>query len=157
MFSIIEAYRPYFKKDERDTNTKKLHALLDTFITNKITIPILELFHLINKLFELTTDLFDLYEKIGPIIELKFGDKRCCSYRWGVEQLHDNTYIPKRCNSQKLVGFIYCTKHNEIEPKICKGCKYDLKKEVIHKYGWEHFGNIFEKLLRTNFTKYFKM
>jgi hypothetical protein len=153
MFGIIEAYRPHFKKEERDGNTKKLHALLDTFIKNKITIPILELFHLINKLFEVTTDMFELYEKVGPALELKFGDKLCCSYRWGVDRLPDGTYLPKRCIAQKQVGFLYCLKHNEIEPKICKGCKYDLKKDIVHNYGWEHFGNIFEKNLKQNFTK----
>ena len=153
MFAIIEAYRPHFKKEERDVNTKKLHALLDTFIKNKITIPVLELFHLINKLFDFTTDMFELYETVGPPLELKFGDKLCCSYRWGVERLPDGTYIPKRCIGQKQVGFLYCPKHNEIEPKICNGCKYDFKKDVVHNYGWEHFGNIFEKNLKQNFTK----
>jgi hypothetical protein len=153
MFGIIEAYRPHFKKEERDANTKKLHALLDTFIKNKITIPVFELFHLINKLFDVATDMFELYEKVGPALELKFGDKLCCSYRWGVEQLPNGTYLPKRCAGQKQVGFLYCSKHNEIEPKICKGCKYDLKKDIVHNYGWEHFGNIFEKNLKPNFTK----
>jgi hypothetical protein len=153
MFGIIESYRHHFKKEERDANTKKLHALLDTFIKNKITIPVFELFHLINKLFDFTIDMFELYETVGPALELKFGDKLCCSYRWGVDRLPDGTYIPKRCIGQKQVGFLYCTKHNEIETKICKGCKYDLKKDVIHKYGWEHFGNIFEKNLKQNFTK----
>jgi hypothetical protein len=153
MFGIIEAYRPHFKIEERDINTKKLHALLEAFIKNKINIPVFEIFHLINKLFDVTTDMSELYETVGPALELKFGDKLCCSYRWGVDRLLDGTYIPKRCIGQKQVGFLYCSKHNEIEPKICKGCKYDLKKDIIHKYGWEHFGNIFEKNLRQNFTK----
>lgn len=156
MFNIIEAYRPYFNSNDRDKNTKKLHNLLNVLVNQKNTTSPIELFGLINNLFEINEEPYSLYEKIGPLLELKFGDKKCCSYRWGVDQLSDKTFVPSRCLSQRLPGFLYCSKHNVVESKICRGCLLDTKTEITHNFGWEHWGNIFEKNLRPVFTRNIK-
>jgi hypothetical protein len=153
MFNIIEAYRPYLDINFRDENTKKLHHLLETLLESKSGLNTIIVFQLINVLFDINTDIYSLYETIGPHIEYHFGDKKCCSYRWGVEQCIDGTFIPNRCISQKLPGFLYCSKHNEKETKVCQGCIKDTKKEIVHHFGWEHWGNIFEKNLRSVFIK----
>ena len=153
MFNIIEAYRPYLDSNCRDDNTKKLHHLLETLLISKSGLNTIIVFQLINVLFDINEDIYSLYEIVGPHIEYHFGDKKCCSYRWGVEQSIDGTFVPNRCISQKLPGYLYCSKHNEKETKICQGCIKDTKKEIIHLYGWEHWGNIFEKNLRSVFIK----
>lgn len=153
MFNIIESYRPYFNSSCKDEQTKKLHHLLETLMISKSGLTTITVFQLINVLFDIKEDVYSLYESVGPHIEYNFGDKKCCSYRWGVEPSLDGKYIPNRCISQKLPGYLYCSKHNEKETKICQGCIKDTKKEIIHQYGWEHWGNIFEKNLRNVFIK----
>ena len=153
MFNIIEAYRPFLDSNCRDDNTKKLHHLLETLLESKNGLNTISVFQLINVLFDINEDIYNLYEIVGPHIEYHFGDKKCCSYRWGVEQSIDGTFVPNRCISQKLPGYLYCSKHNEKETKICQGCIKDTKKEIIHHFGWEHWGNIFEKNLRSVFIK----
>ncbi len=156
MFSIIEAYRPHFDIEYRDNHTKKLHYLLETILNSQGSLSTIDVFNLLYILFDMKEDIYILFEQLGPVLELKFGDKKCCSYRWGTEQCIDGTYIPNRCISQKQPGFLYCSKHNEVETKICLGCLKDNKKEIVHQYGWEHWGNIFEKMLRPVFIKNIK-
>ena len=153
MFNIIEVYRPFLNSNCRDHDTKKLHHLLETLMESKSGLNTISVFNLINILFDINEDIYSLYEIVGPHIEYHFGDKKCCSYRWGVEQSIDGTFVPNRCISQKLPGYLYCSKHNEKESKICHGCIKDTKKDIIHLYGWEHWGNIFEKNLRSVFIK----
>jgi hypothetical protein len=156
MFSIIEAYRPHFDIEYRDNHTKKLHYLLETVLNSHGSLSTIDVFNLLFILFDMKEDIYILFEQLGPVLELKFGDKKCCSYRWGTEQCIDGSYIPNRCISQKQPGFLYCSKHNEVETKICLGCLKDNKKEIVHQYGWEHWGNIFEKMLRPVFIKNIK-
>jgi hypothetical protein len=156
MFSIIEAYRPHFDIEYRDTHTKKLHYLLETVLDRHGSLSTIDVFNLLYILFDMKEDIYILFEQLGPVLELKFGDKKCCSYRWGTEQCIDGSYIPNRCVSLKQPGFLYCSKHNEVETKICQGCLKDNKKEIVHRYGWEHWGNIFEKMLRPVFIKNMK-
>jgi hypothetical protein len=153
MYNIIESYRPFLDSNSRNELTKKLHHLLETLIVSKSGLNTISVFELINVLFDIKEDIFILYEIVGPHIEYYFGDKKCCSYRWGVEQSNDGHFIPNRCISQKLPGYLYCSKHNEKEIKICQGCIKDTKKEITHNFGWEHWGNIFEKNLRSVFIK----
>jgi hypothetical protein len=153
MFNIIEAYRPLFDVSTREENTKKLHYLLETLLETKSDLDTIRVFQLINVMFDIGIEIYSLYEIVGPQLEYHFGDKKCCSYRWGVEQCSDGTCVPYRCISQKLPGFLYCSKHNEKETKICQGCIKDTKKEIVHQFGWEHWGNIFEKNLRNVFIK----
>ena len=156
MFSIIEAYRPHFDIEYRDSHTKKLHYLLETVLNSQDSLSTIDVFNLLYILFDMKEDIYILFEQLGPVLEFKFGDKKCCSYRWGTEQCIDGSYIPNRCISQKQPGFLYCSKHNEVEMKICQGCLKDNKKEIVHQYGWEHWGNIFEKMLRPVFIKNIK-
>ena len=156
MFSIIEAYRPHFDIEYRDNHTKKLHYLLETVLYSQGSLSTIDVFNLLYILFDMKGDIYILFEQLGPILEFKFGDKKCCSYRWGTEQCIDGSYIPNRCISPKQPGFLYCSKHNEVETKICQGCLKDNKKEIVHQYGWEHWGNIFEKMLRPVFIKNMK-
>jgi hypothetical protein len=156
MFSIIEAYRPHFDIEYRDNHTKKLHYLLETILNSQGSLSTIDVFNLLYILFDMKEDIYILFEQLGPVLELKFGDKKCCSYRWGTEQCIDGSYIPNRCVSLKQPGFLYCSKHNEVETKICQGCLKDNKKEIVHRYGWEHWGNIFEKMLRPVFIKNMK-
>ena len=156
MFSIIEAYRPHFDIEYRDNHTKKLHYLLETVLYSQGSLSTIDVFNLLYILFDMKGDIYILFEQLGPVLEFKFGDKKCCSYRWGTEQCIDGSYIPNRCISPKQPGFLYCSKHNEVETKICLGCLKDNKKEIVHQYGWEHWGNIFEKMLRPVFIKNMK-
>jgi len=153
MFNIIEVYRPLFDESTREENTKKLHYLLETLLESKSNLDTIRVFQLINVIFNIGIEIYNLYEIVGPQLEYHFGDKKCCSYRWGVEQCSDGICVPNRCISPKLPGFLYCSKHNEKETKICQGCLKDTKNEIVHQYGWEHWGNIFEKNLRNVFIK----
>jgi hypothetical protein len=148
MFPIIESFRPFFET-EKDLQTKKLHALLETLLHHKNKIPTIDLFNLIYQLLDLHQPKQEIFEKVGPFIELKFGDKQCCSYKFGIDAIAGSKNVaPKRCVGQKLPGFLYCQKHNENEVKTCWRCRQHYKRDIIHHYGWEHFGNIFESDLR---------
>lgn len=148
MFPIIESFRPFFEA-EKDHQTKKLHALLETLLYHKNKMPTIDLFNLIYQLLDLQHPKQEIFEKVGPFIELKFGDKQCCSYKCGIDSVAGSKNVmPKRCVGQKLPGFLYCQKHNENDIKTCWRCRQHFKRDIIHQYGWEHFGNIFESDLR---------
>lgn len=148
MFAIIESYRNYFELN-KEPQTKKLRVLLELLIANKTRIPTIDLFNAIYQLLDLKQDKTEIFENVGPMIELKFGDNQCCGYKFGVDAVAGTLHMtPTRCVRQKLPGFLYCRKHYENEIKPCWRCKLNYKRDIIHQFGWEHFGNIFESNLR---------
>jgi hypothetical protein len=148
MFAIIESYRNYFELN-KEPQTKKLRVLLELLIANKTRIPTIDLFNAIYQLLDLKQEKTEIFENVGPMIELKFGDNQCCGYKFGVDSVAGTLQMtPTRCVRQKLPGFLYCRKHHENEIKPCWRCKLNYKRDIIHQFGWEHFGNIFESGLR---------
>jgi len=148
MFAIIESYRNYFELD-KEPQTKKLRVLLELLIANKTRIPTIDLFNAIYQLLDLKQEKREIFEKVGPMIELKFGDNQCCGYKFGVDSVSGTLHMtPTRCARLKIPGFLYCRKHYESEIKTCWRCRHNYKRDIIHQFGWEHFGNIFESNLR---------
>lgn len=84
MFAIIESYRNYFEQD-KEPQTKKLRVLLELLIANKTRIPTIDLFNAIYQLLDLKQEKKEIFEKVGPTIEYKFGDNQCCAYKFGVD------------------------------------------------------------------------
>ena len=93
IYKVIDAFRPYLIDPE--DNCKTLHMILE--IIDK-RMSIVNLFLKLIKILKVEGDIYELFEKIGPSLELAFGDDKCCSLCWGVD-IMDGDRKSTRLNS----------------------------------------------------------
>jgi len=151
---IVETFYPYLCEDKKE-QSKLLTDLLQIIDKKHGSAKIFPILYKILNL-ELVGDIFDMYEKLGPILEYSFGEGKCCSLRWGVEVLSNGMTIQKKCSNNRMPGFLYCTVHNRNIQSYCKSCVDKNGQELFHSENWEHFGNIFDKEPRISIKNYYK-
>lgn len=146
MNEIITSFTPYF------TEKKQGQLLLDNIL--KITDKHKSLFVLFQSIYNILkphlieeVDFFELFEKVGPKIQMITDDKQCSSLVYKFSKQSDGLSTPVRCKRKCEPSSIFCAVHLR-NIGYCEHCMKDQGKVIYHNYNWEHFGTIFDKDLQ---------